>query len=299
MTNELINVGEHSWAYLQPHQGWCVSNSGVVSGERGNFIVDTLATESRTARFLSGAAQATGRDPVGAVNTHFHGDHTYGNWLLPRTCPIYASGSTADEARQSGLGLMQLWPDADWGEIRLRVAEEIIDSRTTVDLGNVVVDLIPTGLGHTSGDVIAWVPADGVLYAGDLVMADTTPFYLFGDLDGAESSLAFIKELDPAVVVPGHGPLLDGLKAVDEGFSYIAWLRQMCEKVQTDGVPPGDLASWLPACPFPDWAENERDPANVYAACLRAGIYQESLNMDLALSLMVQRSGGRGLHSCA
>ena len=47
-------------------------------------MVDTCATEARTRRFLDSLDAATGGAPVRfAVNTHEHGDHTYGNSLLP------------------------------------------------------------------------------------------------------------------------------------------------------------------------------------------------------------------------
>jgi cyclase len=71
-------------AYVQPDGTWWVNNAGVVAGRVECFVVDTCATAERTCRFLDLAAEATGIEtPRWAVNTHQHGDHSYGHSLLP------------------------------------------------------------------------------------------------------------------------------------------------------------------------------------------------------------------------
>src|SRR4030095_7118007 len=74
--------GVHAW--VQPDGTWWVNNAGVVVDGGAAFVVDTCATEARTRRFL-GAVEAVcaGGAIRMAVNTHQHGDHTYGNSLLP------------------------------------------------------------------------------------------------------------------------------------------------------------------------------------------------------------------------
>ncbi|MFE6820792.1 MBL fold metallo-hydrolase, partial [Streptomyces sp. NPDC057675] len=70
------------YAYIQPDGGWCVSNSGVLIGDDGVTVVDTTATEDR-ARALRAAVGALSPAPVRlVVNTHFHGDHTFGNAVV-------------------------------------------------------------------------------------------------------------------------------------------------------------------------------------------------------------------------
>jgi cyclase len=79
--------GVHAW--VQPDGTWWVSNAGAVAGDDGVVIIDTCATAERTRRFLAAVAAATGGAPVRlAVNTHQHGDHTYGNCLLPASTVI-------------------------------------------------------------------------------------------------------------------------------------------------------------------------------------------------------------------
>ena len=71
-------------AWVQPDGSWWLNNAGAVSGGDGCIVVDTCATESRTRRFLGAVREATGDAPIRmAANTHQHGDHSYGNSLLP------------------------------------------------------------------------------------------------------------------------------------------------------------------------------------------------------------------------
>ena len=59
-----------------------VGDDGTHAGEA--VIVDTCATYERTRRFLDAVRTASGAAPITmAVNTHQHGDHTYGNSVLP------------------------------------------------------------------------------------------------------------------------------------------------------------------------------------------------------------------------
>jgi cyclase len=72
------------YAWVQPDGTWWVNNAGAVADDGEVFVVDTCATEMRTGRFLAAVDAACAGKPIRmAVNTHQHGDHTYGNSLLP------------------------------------------------------------------------------------------------------------------------------------------------------------------------------------------------------------------------
>ncbi|MFD4676223.1 MBL fold metallo-hydrolase [Lentzea sp. NPDC058450] len=80
----------------------------------------------------------------------------------------------------------------------------------TLDVGGRRVDLHHFGPAHTSHDVVVHVPDAGVVFAGDLVEQgapaqagpDATPSNWRHVLD-------LVLELDPRVVVPGHGDPVD------------------------------------------------------------------------------------------
>ena len=76
-------VSDGIYAYLQPDGSWYINNTGFITGCQGVISIDTCSTERRTRAYLAAIA-AVSRQPVRTlVNTHHHGDHTYGNCMLP------------------------------------------------------------------------------------------------------------------------------------------------------------------------------------------------------------------------
>jgi glyoxylase-like metal-dependent hydrolase (beta-lactamase superfamily II) len=81
------------------------------------------------------------------------------------------------------------------------------------------------GRGHTSGDIVVWLPKEGIVAAGDLVV---WPVPLIG---GDQSHVAdwpatldHMMALRPAIIVPGHGPILrDG--------AYVGQMQAMMRAV--------------------------------------------------------------------
>ena len=84
-----------------------------------------------------------------------------------------------------------------------------LEERLTLRRGERVIDIVHLGPGHTGGDIVVHLPREGVVVAGDLVVWPV-PYV------GAEQShvgewgatLDKLLALRPAVIVPGHGPLM-------------------------------------------------------------------------------------------
>jgi len=72
--------------------------------------------------------------------------------------------------------------------------------------------------GHSRSDVIVWIPEQRLLVAGDLVVAPT-PYY---SLPGITKAVRALIALDPAIIIPGHGPVehdLTYVRLLDRAFS--------------------------------------------------------------------------------
>jgi glyoxylase-like metal-dependent hydrolase (beta-lactamase superfamily II) len=90
--------------------------------------------------------------------------------------------------------------------------------RLTIDLGGGRGDLVLRycGRGHTAGDIVAWLPSQRVLFAGDLVEAQAALYT--GDAFHAEWSsgtLDAVKALGAEALVGGRGAVARGRAAVD------------------------------------------------------------------------------------
>ena len=78
----------------------------------------------------------------------------------------------------------------------------------TIDLGNKRVEIMHMGEGHTRGDSIVWVPDDKVLFAGDLVEYNATPYCGDAQLKKWPVTLQKLSDLKPRALVPGRGDAL-------------------------------------------------------------------------------------------
>ena len=142
----LVEVADGVFAWIQPDGTWWLNNAGAVTGADGTLIVDTCATEARTRRFLDAVSEATGGAPVRfAVNTHEHGDHTYGNSLLPAEAALIGH-----EVMRAHLLVDPLidrlpagWdPVPDWGAVTRRVPTIVTRTDLTVHSGSRRIDVV-------------------------------------------------------------------------------------------------------------------------------------------------------------
>ncbi|MEV2273787.1 MBL fold metallo-hydrolase [Nonomuraea africana] len=222
---------------------WWVNNAGAVAGDDGVVIVDTCATEQRTRRFLEAVAEATRDAPVRmAVNTHQHGDHAYGNSLLPDHTVIFGHEAMRDAQLADPLidGCPPIWtPVPAWGNVTRRVPAVAFRSELTLHSGRRRIELRHPGhAAHTAGDVVARLPEERVPFTGDLLFNGLTPMVLMGSLEGALKSLDWRAGFQAEHVVPGHGPLA-GRSDLPE---ILARHEQVCRRARwcpPDGMQAG------------------------------------------------------------
>ena len=79
----LEEVSDGIFAYVQLDGSWGLNNAGFFVGKHAVTVVDTCFTEARTRAFVDAIESVTGLPMRTLVNTHHHGDHTHGNYLLP------------------------------------------------------------------------------------------------------------------------------------------------------------------------------------------------------------------------
>ncbi|GAB2996862.1 MBL fold metallo-hydrolase [Amycolatopsis acidiphila] len=269
---QLREVVDGVYAWVQPDGTWWVNNAGAIAGTGGTILVDTCATAERTRRFLAAVAAATGDDPPRwAVNTHQHGDHTYGNSLLPASTVLIGH-----EAMRAALladpmieGCPPFWsPLPDWGPVTRRVPDTVLRSELTLHTGARRVELRHPGYPvHTPGDVVVWLPAERVLFTGDLLFHGLTPMMAMGSGEGALRSLDWLGSFGAEHVVPGHGPVfgaaeLPGVLAQHE--RYYRLVLETAAAGRRDGLTPLAAARRCDLGEFAAWPDSERLVLNLH-----------------------------------
>jgi glyoxylase-like metal-dependent hydrolase (beta-lactamase superfamily II) len=77
----------------------------------------------------------------------------------------------------------------------------------SIDLGGRKVELRHLGRGHSSGDVVAYLPRERILVTGDVV-ASPVPYFFAGYPYEQIAVLERLEAIDAQVIVPGHGDVL-------------------------------------------------------------------------------------------
>jgi cyclase len=253
------------YAFVQPDGGWCLNNAGLVASRGLAVLVDTAATETRTRRLREQVERVVPGGPDFVVNTHFHGDHTFGNGQFTERAVIVAHEGTRADTAEAGLGLRQLWPDVEWGATPLTLPTVTFRDALTLHAEDLRVELLQVGPAHTASDVVAWVPERSVLFTGDVVWSQVTPYVLMGSVSGSLRALERLRALRPATVVPGHGPV-GGPELIDATEAYLRRLQELAEAGRRAGRTPLETARAADLGPFATLVDPERLVGNLHRA---------------------------------
>jgi cyclase len=290
-------VADGVFAYLQPDGGWFINNTGFVAGRRTVLAVDSCATERRTAAFLAAVDERAGRRPEVLVNTHHHGDHTNGNSLLPGAA-VVGHRRCREEMVQAGILTYDgLFDPVEWGTLAPAPPFITFEHRLDLWVDDTLVELHhPPTAAHTTNDVVAWLPASRVLFAGDLLFNGGTPFAVMGSIAGSLEALDWLSGFGAEVIIPGHGPLA-GPDVLARCGEYLRSVQQHAESTSAAGLTPLEAARSFDLAPYADLAEPERLGGNLhraFAEC-RGARPGDAIDLVAAFADMVTLNGGRPL----
>jgi cyclase len=279
----LHQLGDHSYAWLQPDGSWGWSNAGLITGDGVSLLVDTLFDLHLTRRMLEAYAPITESAPIATlVNTHANGDHCYGNELVVGA-QIIASTAAAHEMAEvppsmlAALGqapgevgeiFQEYFGAFDFNGITLTLPTLTFDGAMSVAVGGKQVELLEVGPAHTAGDVLVHSPSDGVVYTGDILFIGGTPIVWAGPLSNWVAACDAIIGFGAEHIVPGHGPVTDadGVRAVRD---YLVTVDAEAATRQAAGMSSWDAAQeiqrdlWGKIPSLPEWGEFGRIAVNV------------------------------------
>jgi cyclase len=282
-TKGLGEISDGVWAYLQPDGGWGWSNAGLITSHDQSLLIDTLFDLRLTAEMLDAMRGATPAavhiDTV--VNTHANGDHCYGNALVADSL-IISSAHSAEEMRAlppatmetlvksaaslgpTGQFVARIFAPFDFEDIPLTLPSKTFAGQLDIRVGDRVVSLLEVGPAHTSGDVIVHLPDDDVVFTGDILFHHGHPIVWAGPVANWIAACDRIIELQPRVVVPGHGPLAT-VAAVEDLKGYFEFLSHEARLRFDAGLTPLEAARDIDLGAYAGWGEPERVVANLHA----------------------------------
>jgi glyoxylase-like metal-dependent hydrolase (beta-lactamase superfamily II) len=209
-----------------------VPNVGLVEGDESVLVVDTGMGPANGRLVLEAARRRAGDRRLFLTLTHFHPEHGFGAQSFVDDATIIYNGTQANELAESGQEFIELFRSFGPEVAELLEGVELVqphdtyDARTELDLGGRTVELHEIGGAHTRGDQVVLLPAEGVLFAGDLVENRFFPI-VFGDVANAPAwieTLDRLASLGAQTVVPGHGEV-GGPELIRELRDYLVDVR--------------------------------------------------------------------------
>jgi cyclase len=270
----LADLGDGCFAWLEPPGSWGLANSGIVTGPDDVLVVDTQ-NDMRLARALRDAVDSAGHHTQVStvVNTHGDSDHWSGNTLFDQA-RVISSDATLDEMTHMWLNQERLAelsrgdsPFARWIRWRRRTFDyrdwrpaypnQTFTGVLSIEAAGRPVRLTEVGPAHTAGDIIVYLPSDGVLYAGDIIFTDSTPMVWAGPVSRCIAACDHILSLGPRVIVPGHGPVTgqDGVRRMRE---YLRFVDDYATTAHAAGRSPDQAYAEIKLGEYAEWPHASR-----------------------------------------
>jgi glyoxylase-like metal-dependent hydrolase (beta-lactamase superfamily II) len=200
-------------------------NSAVIVGEDGCLVFDAQATPAMATKVIEQVRKITDRPIKYVVLSHYHAVRVLGAAAY-KAQAVVASQETYRLIEERG---QQDW-DSEFGRFpRLfQDAKSIagltwptlaFEGEMSIYLGKREVRLMQLGAGHTSGDIVAWVPDAEVMFTGDLIEFHSACYCGDAYLREWPMTLNEIRAFNPKAIVPGRGDSLQGLATGRDAIS--------------------------------------------------------------------------------
>lgn len=220
---------------------------GAIEGEDFLICFEARATPFMAGRWLEQLRQHTDKPVRYLVLSHYHAVRTLGAAAFEadvivahqNTRELIAERGMEDWASEAGR-MPRLFQGAE-GIPGLTWPTVTFTDRMTIELGGDrgTVDLAYMGRGHTRGDIVAWMPQQRVMFAGDLVESEAALYT--GDafhLDWMTTTLDRVAALGAKTLVGGRGRVVRGEEvgaAIDQTRGFLLVLKDSVESVQKGG----------------------------------------------------------------
>ncbi len=292
-TISFTEVGEGLYAFTAEGD----PNTGVIIGDDSVMVVDAQATPVMAQLVIDRIRSVTDKPIKYVVLSHYHAVRVLGASAYDAS-EIIASEKCRSMIHERG---QEDW-DSEYGRFpRLFQAAESIPGLTwptvtfrekmTVHMGKRTVELMHLGRAHTAGDIVAWVPDQGVMFSGDIVEYKSACYCGDGHFTDWPSTLDAIARFRPSSLAPGRGDALVGDAMVGEALDFTRdFVESTYRSVARVAARGGSLKEAWDACR--DACDPKFSGIAIYEHCLPFNVaraYDEALGIDTPRIWTAQR----------
>lgn len=252
------------------------SNAMVVVTEEGVLVVDSHITPAAGRALIEGIAQITDEPIRTLVNTHFHYDHAHGNQAFGpgvrvvgheytrhkmATAPLeehtFKGSSERDrQALEEMRAALETASDEEREALETQISIQAAHVASTAEIdpvppdttlaekmtffrGGREIQLHFLGRAHTGGDVVVYLPAERLVFTGDMMLGGP-PWPGDGWVNEWPATLERLKQLDFDLILPGHGPYFRDRELIDHVQTFHRELWEVVSALHAEGVSAED-----------------------------------------------------------
>jgi glyoxylase-like metal-dependent hydrolase (beta-lactamase superfamily II) len=194
---------------LKPNVYWVEGgggNSGVIIGDKSVIVVDAKTSAAGGKELLDDIAKITPKPVSTVILTHSDGDHVNGLAAFPAGVKVIAHENNKREQEAALAAGGRGAPPADHLPSQL-----VTKTKETLAIDGVNLELYHWAPAHTSGDLVVYLPADKIVFTGDIIAMQLPDPLIHLEKNGSSAgwitTAKGIVALDSDQFVPGHGDL--------------------------------------------------------------------------------------------
>ena len=252
------------------------SNAMVVVTEEGVLVVDSHITPAAGRALIEGVGRITDKPIRTLVNTHFHYDHSHGNQAFGpgvrvvgheytrhkmTTAPLeehtFKGSSERDkQALEEMRAALETVSDEERQDLETQISIQAAHVESTAEIdpvppdttlaekmtffrGGREIQLHFLGRAHTGGDVVVYLPAERLVFTGDMMLGGP-PWPGDGWVNEWPATLERLKQLDFDLILPGHGPYFRDRELIDHVQAFHRELWEVVSALHAKGVSAED-----------------------------------------------------------
>ena len=184
------------------------SNTTFLITSEGVVVVDTRDTPAEARKVKEEVRKQTQLPILYVINTHYHGDHVFGNQVFKDSNTIIAHENVRkaleNESGKKNLEFFKTLKIPGIEETVITPPNMGFKEKMHIWAGEYHLELIHMP-GHTDGDLVIYIEALKTIIAGDLISNRKIPDMKDAYIEDWMKALNYIGDLNAEIYIPGHG----------------------------------------------------------------------------------------------
>lgn len=214
----ISKISDSVYAAIAESNGKAASNAIFVVTDYEVTLAGAHFISEGIQELLSEIAKITPLPVNKVILTHHHKGFNYLDFDFPEKFEIVAS--------------VNVWQALKGESRKFKNPTVVFENALTLNRGKTSLVIMNAGPGHSSGDVMVYLPNEGILFASDLLFNDAVGFMGEASIHEWGEILDMMESLAPVTVIPGVGKVSDNGAIERFRKFYRAFMTEIIRNVE-------------------------------------------------------------------